>query len=452
MRTLRPLRFYLALVAACACVLAVSPAYAEAPLYEESIIFPYQHLHVHGSSVVELPNGDILTCWFQGTGERWADDVVVMGARKRAGAEEWGAPFVMAETRGFPDINPTLFIDADSRLWLVWYAVLANQWETSLLQYTISTDYEEPEEPVWDWQYNLLMKPGDSTERGIQPDDSFVRSVEEQARAYAAWHPEVPGAPMAMREAWIERVVGRARGDDMIRAGRSYLDAGAGDAGGYESAELGYPLSRRIGWQTQNKPVVLEGGRIVLPLYSDGFSFSIMAITDDGGENWHTSTPLVGFGSIQPAIAEKADGTLVAFMRDNGPPPKRIHLSESTDRGETWGPVHYSELPNPGTGCDILTTPDGKWVLAYNDLESGRTSLAVAISEDEGQTWPWIRRVEHDTREDGEATRSHYPAIVQGADGTFHLTYSYHHNDRPREASRSIKYVRFNEAWVKAGE
>ena len=62
-----------------------------------------------------------------------------------------------------------------------------------------------------------------------------------------------------------------------------------------------------------------------MPLYSDGFSFSLMAITDDWGATWKTSTPLVGFGNIQPSLARKKDGTLVAYMRDNGPPPKRLH-------------------------------------------------------------------------------------------------------------------------------
>jgi len=44
-------------------------------------IFPLQSQHVHSSSLVELPNGDLLSCWFQGSGERKADDVKIMGAR-----------------------------------------------------------------------------------------------------------------------------------------------------------------------------------------------------------------------------------------------------------------------------------------------------------------------------------------------------------------------------------
>ncbi len=421
-----------------------------AAMHETWEIFPPQELHVHGSYIVELPNGALLSCWFQGTGERWADDVQVLGARKNPGDDEWSEPFLMADTRGFPDCNPVLFMDGEDRLWLMWYAVLANQWETSLLRYRISTNYEQTEgPPEWDWQESLVLKPGDSTERGIQPDDSFVRTVEEKIADYVDYHPPITGVPeerrQDMAEQWIERTMERAAGKDMIRSGRIY-----DEDGGYESGELGYPLSRRIGWQTMNKPVILDGGRMIVPLYSDGFSFSIMAITDDWGENWFTSEPLVGFGNIQPAIAEKEDGTLVAYMRDNGPPPKRLHMSESTDRGETWSPVRYSELPNSGTGADIVTLDNGDWLLVYNDLEQDRYSLAAAISEDGGETWPWKRHLERDER-GAEATRSHYPAVIQAADGSIHVTYSYHHNDRPREESRTIKHAHFTVDWVKEG-
>ena len=44
-------------------------------------IFPLVMDHSHGSTIAELPNGDLLAAWFQGSGERWADDVRIMGAR-----------------------------------------------------------------------------------------------------------------------------------------------------------------------------------------------------------------------------------------------------------------------------------------------------------------------------------------------------------------------------------
>src|SRR6218665_102657 len=73
--------------------------------YEAQLVFPYQSQHVHGSTIVELPNGDLLAAWFQGSGERGSDDVLINGARLKKGDTTWSNVFVMADKDGFPDIN-----------------------------------------------------------------------------------------------------------------------------------------------------------------------------------------------------------------------------------------------------------------------------------------------------------------------------------------------------------
>ncbi|HTF19961.1 MAG TPA: exo-alpha-sialidase, partial [Chryseolinea sp.] len=157
------------------------------PPYDDNLVFPYQTEHVHGSTIVELPNEDLLTAWFQGSGERWADDVRIMGARLIKGDTTWSTPFLMADIDGFPDINPILFMDHNKRLWLMWYPVLANQWETSIPMYRLSENYDAPGAPQWNWQDVLFVKAGDKTERGIQPNDQFVKQVDEQLNAYEAY-------------------------------------------------------------------------------------------------------------------------------------------------------------------------------------------------------------------------------------------------------------------------
>src|SRR5262245_52209946 len=59
------------------------------PFHESELIFPPQHLHTHGSCIVECANGDLIACWYRGSGERRADDVGVYGARKRRGEKRW---------------------------------------------------------------------------------------------------------------------------------------------------------------------------------------------------------------------------------------------------------------------------------------------------------------------------------------------------------------------------
>lgn len=418
--------------------------------FRSAEIFDPIGLHTHGGTITELPNGDLMAAWFEGSGERWADDVTIRGARFSSANGVWGEPFELTDVPGYPDINPVLFVDPEERLWLVWYTVIANQWETSLPRYLISTNYLEEGPPEWDWQDVLLVKPGDNTERGMQSGDRFVESVKTKTDAYGEYLESIGAfidgdetvlGSSEWFDARVEEMMFRAEGKHLVRSGRIYDESGS-----YETTDLGYPLMRRIGWQTYNKPIFLDSGRMILPLYSDGFWNSLMAITDDGGETWTYSEPIIGLMNIQAALARASNGDLVAYMRNNGPPPKRMHMSRSSDEGETWSQVQYAELPNPGSGLDLVTLDNGNWLMVYNNIESGRHSLAVSVSDDEGESWRWTRVIEQDLRED--ANTSHYPAVIQAEDDTIHIVYSYFYNDRDTR-HRTIKWAQFNEEWVK---
>ncbi|HAV62886.1 MAG TPA: hypothetical protein DCY13_11040, partial [Verrucomicrobiales bacterium] len=54
--------------------------------HSAELIFPPETWHNHGSCIVEAPNGDLIVCWFHGSGERTADDVKIEGARLKKGA------------------------------------------------------------------------------------------------------------------------------------------------------------------------------------------------------------------------------------------------------------------------------------------------------------------------------------------------------------------------------
>ena len=225
----------------------------------------------------------------------------------------------------------------------------------------------------------------------------------------------------------------------MIRGGRITAD------GDTQPKDLGYPLSRRLGWQTKNKAIFL-GDRMVVPLYSDGFDCSLFALTDDGGKTWRYSNPILGGAGIQPTIAWTKTGALVAYLRDNGPPPHRMQRTESTDGGLTWSIAKDDQLPNPGAGFDMATLPTGEWLMVFNNTEQGRHNLTAALSDDEGKTWKWQKNLENDLRPE-KTTSSHYPSVIISTDGRAHVSYSYHRSDTT--PGKTIKYISFPTTWLK---
>lgn len=381
------------------CALAAPDA-----VFEEELIFTPTEKHDHGSSIVETPEGDLLTCWFHGSGERTADDVLVQGARKRKGETAWSDVFTMADTPDLPDCNPVLFVDPRGTLWLFWITVQDNMWGGSLLKYRRTNSYAADGPPDWAWQ-----------------DVVHCRPLELEAQYEALFEKiDVLFAPLlAASEDLKEEYEG--------------LKAATHDK-----------LSRRLGWMTRIHPIVTGEKRLILGLYSDVFNCSLAAITEDWGATWAFSEPIltVQLGNIQPAFVEKKDGTIVAYMRDNGL-PKFIRTAESKDGGIRWSDVTLTPIRNPGSSVDCVALENGHWVMICNDTADGRHIISAYLSEDEGATWPYSRRIEDFAPDEGSGS---YPSVIEASDGLVHCTYSFREKTTP---GSSIKHVCFNEAWIK---
>ncbi len=117
----------------------------------------------------------------------------------------------------------------------------------------------------------------------------------------------------------------------------------------------------------------------------------------------------------------------------------------SRDDGVSWSPVIDSSFPNPGAGIEAIRLANGHWTLVYNDLPSGRHSLALSLSDDEGATWKWTRHLAMEAAGKGQF---HYPSMIQDSRGQIHSTYTL---SRPGEGS-TIQYARFDESWIKGGD
>jgi predicted neuraminidase len=189
----------------------------------------------------------------------------------------------------------------------------------------------------------------------------------------------------------------------------------------------------------KNKPVLLSDGRLLSPSSReteiDGKDYWQVFVeeTTDFGKTWKISEPLndgVKNDAIQPSILTYGNGKLQMLCRSR---EGMIVSFWSEDNGKTWSDLQPTDLPNPNSGTDAVTLKDGRQLLIYNptSIPEGkwggpRSPIDLAISTD-GINWEKFLRLE-DTP--GELS---YPAIIQAADGTVHITYTHQR--------KKIKYI-----------
>lgn len=170
----------------------------------------------------------------------------------------------------------------------------------------------------------------------------------------------------------------------------------------------------------KNKPVLLKDGRLLCGSSSEDQGWRVhMEWTTDVGATWKRTGVLNDgkeFGAIQPTILSHKDGSLQILCRSKG--LGKIVQATSTDGGRNWSPLTPTSLPNPNSGIDAVTLADGRHVLIYNHTLRGRSPMNLAVSDD-GKSWSMVKALETDP---GEYS---YPAIIQAADGTLHVTYTW---------------------------
>lgn len=187
----------------------------------------------------------------------------------------------------------------------------------------------------------------------------------------------------------------------------------------------------------KNKPVLLADGRLISPSSTeipDGGSWQVhLEVSKDTGRTWVSTGPLNNgdqYHIIQPSLLLYEENKLQLICRSK---ENRLVSLWSNDNGQSWSQPDTVSVPNPNSGTDAVTLDNGWQLLVYNPTEryegkwgGPRSPLSVAISKD-GKIWKEIAVLES---EPGEYS---YPAVIQGADGKVHITYTW-----KRE---KIKYV-----------
>lgn len=159
---------------------------------------------------------------------------------------------------------------------------------------------------------------------------------------------------------------------------------------------------------------------------------------------WHRVGPIneaTEFNAIQPTLLTHQDGRLQALCRTK---EGVIASTTSKDLGQTWSKLASIDLPNPNSGIDAVSLADGRQLLIYNHLGSGKSGwgrrglLNLAISDD-GLTWRKAGILESE-----EGAEFSYPAIIQTSDGMVHMCYTWK-RDR-------IKHLVFDPQKLKVGD
>lgn len=347
----------------------------------------------HGSNLMELPNGDLLCVWFGGDKEG-AQNVSIALSRLSPGDVQWTPPVFISDDPTRSDQNPVLFVTPDEKLWLLYAS-----------------------------QQSQGQAPGNW-------DEKFSKG-------------EVQGVHWMQWTSVIRRRISEDRGYSWTPVDTVFSQPGS---------------------FCRNRMVILSNGNWLFPMYYSrrdcegvyGNDASVMQLSADNGRSW-TEHPVPGSrGRVHPTVIELSPGRLVSFFRSRS--ADRIYVSHSNDFGQTWTEASCTELPNNNASIQAVKLASGNIALAFNHLSLNdnpektlwppdRYPLTIALSGDEGCTWPYMRHIDTGDGFFGQANKNlnrslAYPSIMQSRDGYIHISYSYF--DR-----QCIKYVRIQEDWIR---
>jgi predicted neuraminidase len=193
-----------------------------------------------------------------------------------------------------------------------------------------------------------------------------------------------------------------------------------------------FMLSSERGSMVRGKPIVLNDGDYLLPMYHETGDDRESTATDTCSyflryhpfdDSWRETNRIQSVsGNLQPQVVQITDQFLICFMRRGGgfgPDTSGfIQRAESNDGGYHWSRATDTDFKNPNSAIDVARLANGHIVLAYNDHDYLRTPLSIAISHDGGKTFPYRREIAG-----GDNTFA-YPYLIQTRDGKIHVLYT----------------------------
>lgn len=309
--------------------------------WQESLMPADHHYfgNCHASTLVALPNDQLLVAWFAGQKEGSGDTAIWLARRSQ---DSWSVPQRVVAQDGLAHWNPVLHRQ-HGRIWL-FYKVGpdVHHWTTRL----VTSDDDGVS-----WSSPQQLVEGDSRPRGPVKNKLLVMSNGQ-------WL-----APSSVE-------------DD--RYWDAFVD-----------------ISNNAGkqWQSVAIPLVHETpGNASQDQMWQGLQQDALWEND-------LSRVFQWDGVIQPTAWESTPGHIHLLMRSTR---GRIYRSDSSDFGQHWTVAYPTELPNNNSGIDLVHLGEGKLVLVYNPIPGNwnrRYPLSVAYSADNGLTWEKQCDLESETGE-----------------------------------------------------
>ncbi|KQQ46017.1 glycosyl hydrolase [Rhizobium sp. Leaf311] len=361
----------------------------------------------HASFLHLADDGALICAWFGGTLEG-KSDISIFASVLMAGSDQWGEPQRLSFDPDHSEQNPVLFSAPDKTLYLFHTSQPSgNQDECRIRMAQVSRDASDP----------TRLTAGDGRYLDL-PRGCFVR------------------APLMVRDdgAWL------------------------------------LPIFRCIQRPGQK--------------WNGSHDRAAVGISEDGGKTWRLEDVAQSTGCVHMSPVSIGDEKLAAVFRRRQ--ADFVYRTESVDGGRTWSQPQPTDVPNNNSSIAAIRLHDGRIAMICNpinaDMSSDRRAslydelgedddrpdadpdggcvpiwgvprapVSVCISSDGAKSFPQRIIIEEgpgtclsNNSIDGHNKEMSYPWLLEGADGSLHIAYTYHR--------RAIKYVRLAPGWAHAAD
>ncbi|MDD0812572.1 exo-alpha-sialidase [Curvibacter sp. RS43] len=366
---------------------------------------PSPRVQAHAANLMVLPDQTLACVWFGGSMEGRSDISVFM-SRLAPGSAQWSAPVQLSDDPERSEQNPILFPLPDGTLWLLHTAQQAGNQDTALVRRRISHDN------------GLSWGPAETL--AAAPAGTFVRQP-IQVQGDGSWLLPTFRCRPIPGQAW---------------------DGSLDDSAVLRSTDQGQTWSwievpDSLGCVHMNIVPASGGGPRLLAFFRSRWADHVYrATSEDGGLSWTAPQPtsLPNNNSSIQAL-RLADGRLAMIFNASS-------ALDATARRESL----YDELDEHQSpaAAPVAAAPLAKRAF----WGAPRAPLTLALSEDDGLSWPWQRHLEegdgHCLSNNSELRLNReysYPSLRQTADGALHLAYTVFR--------QHIRHARVMPDWVK---